>query len=441
MGKKIKAEMDAQRDLFVKGAVERGVNEAQASSIFDQVAKFAGYGFNKSHAAAYALVAYQTAYLKANYPVEFFAASMTLDMGNPDKLNLFRRELDRLKIPLLGPDINRSREIFSVEAAPDGRKAIRYALAAVRNVGRAAMKGLVDQRDKGGPFKDVFDLARRLDTQILNKRLLESLVKAGALDGLNPNRAQTFAAVETLLKVAGVAAEERSSNQVSLFGGDVQPARPALSALRDWGMMEKLQQEFEAMGFYFSSHPLESFGKSLGRLGVVRAAELPGLLASRGESRVKLAGTMIDKQERTSARGNRFAFVQLSDQSGTYEVMIFSELLSSRRDLLQPGTALLVTADARSDGDMVKLTGQSIESLDRALANTTAGLRIVIKEPDALEPLRQAIAGLKGRGRVTLALELDAQEVEMALPGGYNVPPTVRQKLADLPGVLQVEEV
>jgi DNA polymerase-3 subunit alpha len=174
---------------------------------------------------------------------------------------------------------------------------------------------------------------------------------------------------------------------------------------------------------------------------VVRAAELASLLTSRGETRVKLAGTLIDKQERTSARGNRFAFVQLSDQSGTYEVMIFSELLSSRRDLLQPGTALLVSADARMDGDMVKMTGQSIESLDKALANTTAGLRIVVKETDALEPLRQAIAGLKGRGRITLALDLDSQEVEMALPGGYNVPPTVRQKLADLPGVLQVEEV
>ncbi len=441
MGKKIQAEMDAQRAAFIEGAVARNVEQARAAMIFDQVDRFAGYGFNKSHAAAYALVAYQTAYLKANHPVEFFAASMTLDMGNTDKLNLFRRELDRLKIPLLGPDINKSRDEFAVEVTPEGKKAIRYALSAVRNVGRAAMKGLVAERGKGGPFKSVFDMAQRLDNHILNKRLLESLVKAGALDSLNANRAQTFAAVETLLKIAGAAAEERSSNQVSLFGGDVQPARPSLPAMRDWGAMDKLQYEFEAIGFYFSSHPLEAFGKSLGRLGVLRAAELPQLLSSRGESRVKLAGTVIDRQERTSARGNRFAFVQLSDQSGTFEVMIFSELLSSRRDLLQAGTALLVTADARLDGEQVKLTGQAIESLDKALANTTAGLRIVVKEPDALEPLRQAIGGLKGRGRVTLALDLEAQEVEMALPGGYNVPPTVRQKLADLPGVLQVEEV
>lgn len=441
MGKKIQSEMDAQRANFIDGAVERKVPSAQAAMIFERVNKFAGYGFNKCHSAPYAMVAYQTAYLKANYPVEFFAASMTLDMGNTDKLSVFRRELQRQGIPLLGPDINKSREVFSVETTPDGKQAIRYALAAVRNVGRAAMTELCAERDRNGPYKDLFDLAQRLNNQILNKRMLESLIRTGALDGLNANRAQTFQAVEMLIKLAGAAAEERASNQNSLFGNAAAAPRPKLPAVRDWGTMEKLQNEFEAMGFYFSSHPLESFGKSLGRLGVVKAAELPALIGSNGQQRVALAGTVVDRQERTSARGNRFAFVQLSDQSGSFEVMIFSELLSSRRDLLQAGTAVLVRADARMDGDQVKLTGQAIEDLDKTLANTAAGLRVVMRDQEAVKPMHELIANLKGRGRITLALELEDQEVEMALPGGFNVPPSVRQKLADLPGVAAVEEI
>jgi len=442
MGKKIQSEMDAQRAAFIDGAVERKVAPAQAALIFERVNKFAGYGFNKCHSAPYAMVAYQTAYLKANYPVEFFAASMTLDMGNTDKLNVFRRELQRQDIPLLGPDINRSREVFTVETAADGRPAVRYALAAVRNVGRAAMANLCAERDRNGPYKDLFDLAQRLDTQTLNKRLLESLIRTGALDALNPNRAQSFQSVEMLLKLAGAAAEERNSNQNSLFGDAAAAPKPKLPAVRDWGSMEKLQNEFESMGFYFSSHPLESFGKSLGRLGVIKSAELGPLLSNtRSETRVRLAGTVIDRQERTSARGNRFAFVQFSDQSGTFEVMIFSELLSTRRDMLQAGTAVLVTADARLDGDQVKLTGQAIEDLDKALSNTAAGLRVTMRDAEAVKPLHELIAGLRGRGRITLAIELEAHEVEIALPGGFNVPPSVRQKLADLPGIAGVEEI
>src|SRR5260221_546026 len=231
MGKKIKAEMDGQRKLFIDGAVARGVAERVAEHIFDQVAKFAGYGFNKSHAAAYALVAYQTAYLKANHPVEFLAALMTLDMGNTDKLNVFRGECDRLGIKLLPPDINRSEVTFAVEATPQG-DAIRYALAAVKGVGAQAMRQLVEERKATGPFKDLFDFARRLDVKSFNRRQLECLGKAGALDGLNRNRAQTVAAGDLLLRPAAAVADERESQQVNLFcdsNGDAArgPALPA----------------------------------------------------------------------------------------------------------------------------------------------------------------------------------------------------------------------
>ncbi len=318
MGKKIQSEMNAQRANFVEGAKKNKVEEGRASSIFDQVDKFAGYGFNKSHAAAYALVCYQTAYLKANHPVEFFAATMTLDMGNVEKLNGYRRDLDKLGIELLAPDVNRSTAEFAVETTPAGKRGVRYALAAIKGVGREAMLRLAEERNENGPYKDLFDFAERLDTRVLNKRLLESLVKAGAFDSINPNRAQTFATIEALIRHSQATHEAKGSNQNSLFGDDSQQRRAPLAKMPDWAPMERLQNEFAAIGFYLSSHPLAVYEKSLQRLGVCRSADLVAMLSRGAPGRIKLAGTVIDRMERTSAKGNRFAFVQCSDQSGAF---------------------------------------------------------------------------------------------------------------------------
>jgi DNA polymerase-3 subunit alpha len=442
MGKKIQAEMDAQRAAFVEGAKKNGVQEGRASSIFDQVDKFAGYGFNKSHAAAYALVCYQTAYLKANHPVEFFAASMTLDMGNADKIGNFRRELERLQIPLLPPDINMSMAEFAVERTPDGKLGVRYALAAIKGVGRDAMSRLTEEREANGPFKDLFDLAERLDQRVINKRLLESLAKAGAFDSLNRNRAQSFGAVEALTRHSQATHESRGSNQNSLFGDDTAQRRPPLPKVPDWAPMERLQNEFAAIGFYLSSHPLAAYERSLERLRVTRAADLQALLARGVPGRIKLAGTVIDRQERTSAKGNRFAFVQCSDQSGAFELTVFSELLGSKRNLLEAGQAVLVSADGRLDGDQVKLTAQTVEKLEDAVANAAAGLRIELSDPAALEPLRKALEGKRGRGRVTLVVPMpDEAEAEVTLPSTYAIAAGLRDAIGGLPGVAQVEEI
>ena len=442
MGKKIQSEMDAQRTTFVEGAAKNKVEEARASMIFDKVAKFAGYGFNKCHSAPYALVAYQTAFLKANYAVEFFAASMTLDMGNTDKLGNFRRQLERLGIPLLGPDVNRSMAEFAVEATEDGKKGVRYALSAIKGVGREAMLRLAEERAENGPFKDLFDFAERLNSRVLNKRLVESLGKAGAFDSINPNRAQTFATIEGLIRHSQATHEAKGSNQNSLFGDDSQQRRPQLPKLPDWAPMERLQNEFAAIGFYLSSHPLAAYEKSLLRLGVCRSADLPALLARGAPGRIKLAGTVIDRQERTSAKGNRFAFVQCSDQSGTFELTIFSELLGSKRNLLEPAQAVLVSVDGRLDGEQVKLTAQSIEKLDDAVANSAAGLRIVVSDPMALEALRKSLEGKRGRGRVTLVVPMpDESEAEVTLAGTYSIAGGLRDVIGSLLGVTQVEEI
>ncbi|HSS82655.1 MAG TPA: DNA polymerase III subunit alpha, partial [Reyranella sp.] len=442
MGKKIQSEMDAQRTSFVDGAAKNNVEDARASMIFDKVAKFAGYGFNKCHSAPYALVAYQTAYLKANYPVEFFAASMTLDMGNADKIGNFRRELERLQIPLLPPDVNKSMAEFAVETTPEGKKGVRYALAAIKGVGRDAMGRLAEERRANGPFKDLFDVAERLDQRVINKRLLESLVKAGAFESLNKNRAQTFGAVEALSRHSQATHESRGSSQDSLFGDDTAQRRPALPKVPDWAPMERLQNEFAAIGFYLSSHPLAAYERSLQRLGVTRAADLPALLARGAPGRIKLAGTVIDRQERTSAKGNRFAFVQCSDQSGAFELTVFSELLGSKRNLLEAGQAVLVSADGRLDGEQVKLTAQSVEKLDDAVANAAAGLRIVLSDPVALEALRKTLEGKRGRGRVTLVVPMpDDAEAEVTLPGTYSIAGGLRDAIGGLPGIAQVEEI
>jgi DNA polymerase-3 subunit alpha len=442
MGKKIQAEMDAQRVAFIEGAEKNDVRKDKASSIFDQVNKFAGYGFNKSHAAAYALVCYQTAYLKANHPVEFFAATMTLDMGNIEKLNGYRRDLDKLGIELLPPDVTRSAAEFTVEITPEGKKAIRYALAAIKGVGRDAMARLAAERDENGPFKDLFDVAERLDQRVLNKRLVESLVKAGGFDTLNKNRAQTFGAVEALLRHSQATHEQRGSSQNSLFGDDTAQRRPQLPKVPDWAPMERLQQEFSAIGFYLSSHPLAAYDRSLQRLGVVRAADLPALLQRGTPGRIKLAGTVIDRMERTSAKGNRFAFVQCSDQSGAFELMVFSEVLSSKRNLLEAGQAILVSVDGRLDGEQVKLLAQNVEKLEDAVANSAAGLRIAISDPVALEQLRKTLEGKRGRGRVTLVVDMpDESEAEVTLPGTYSIAGGLRDIVGMLPGVSQVEEI
>jgi DNA polymerase III subunit alpha len=446
MGKKIKSEMEAQRADFVGGAVKKGTTERQASLVFDLMEKFSGYGFNKSHSAPYALVAYQTAYLKANYPVEFLAASMTLDLGNTDKLNQFRQEASRLGITLLPPDINRSEVDFAVQSDPKtGDPAIRYALAAVKGVGAQAMRDLVVERNANGRFKDLFDFARRLDARSFNRRQFENLVKAGAFVSLNPNRAQSLAATDLLLRQATLAAEERTSKQESLFGGidGGFAERPKLPVVEDWLPVEKLQHEFDAIGFYLSSHPLDPYGKSLERAGIRSFVDLPAALAAHSSTRFKLAGIVVGKKERTSARGNRFAFVQLSDTSGVFEVTVFSDVLGQSRDLFDGSQPLIVTVDVRSEEQSLRLTAQKIEPLQNVVANAAAGLKVFVGAEDALARLkglfqREAVGG---RGRVTVVLDLPSSEVEIALPGGFRVDPRLRAAVKSLPGIVDVHDI
>ena len=440
MGKKNRAEMEAQRKIFVEGAVKNDVPENKAGEIFDLMEKFAEYGFNKSHAAAYALVAYQTAWLKANYPEEFLAASMSLDLGNTDKLAGHMGEASRLGIKVLPPDVNRSEAEFSVEIAEDGGKSIRFALAAVKRVGLGAMRDLVASRKQGGPFRSLVDFASRVDPKLLNKMQLENLARAGAFECLDRNRARVMYGAEAILRRAQSSAEERTSDQIGLFGGVAAEEAPLrLPERPDWPTLEKLAEEAEAIGFHLSAHPLDSYKEVLAKLRVTPIARMEA--AARGGAGVlKLAGTVVGTKERTTKTGSRMAWVRISDSTGSTEVTCFSEVLSKSREILKEGQAVIFAADVRMDGDALRLTASSCESLDQAASAVATGIRILVAEEEAVHSVAEILRGEgKGKSKVVLVPCLgETQEVEITVPGTWNVSPRLTQRLRVLPGVTDV---
>jgi DNA polymerase-3 subunit alpha len=457
MGKKIQSEMDQQRQIFVEGAVAKNVNKTQANDIFNVVDKFAGYGFNKSHAAAYALVAYQTAYMKANHPVEFLAASMAFDMGNTDKLNIFRQELDRLQIPLLGPDINASVASFTVESVntPDGQKdGVRYALAAVKNVGAAAMDTLVAERKANGPFASLSDFANRIDPHQINKRQLENLVRAGAFDRLESNRRRMHRGIETIVAVAGAATNDRNSNQISLFGGeDAKPEEIRLPDIDDWQSMDRLREEFDAVGFYLSAHPLDAYERVLARKRVRSSSEV---MAARETCAVRLAGTFVSKKEMTSKTGKRFAFISFSDASGVFEATAFSEILSQYMELLVPGNSMIVDCAVSFEGDTARMTIQRLESIDAAAAeaaNAAREMHLIVDSIDPLAALRDVLGrdrdenangnGRRKKGKVMVTAKIRDRNEEVLINLGDDFALSHELSLAvrSLPGILDVREL
>ena len=438
MGKKIKEEMAAQKARFVDGAVENGVPKNKAAEIFDQVDSFAGYGFNKSHAAAYALIAYQTAWLKANHPVAFYAASMSLDFERTEKLNIFKQDAAKHDITVCIPDVNRSEAWFAI----DGNE-VFYALSAIRNVGSQAMQSLVDERKANGPFKDVFDFARRTAGIGLNKRLLEHLIAAGALDSLEPDRAKLMGGIEILLGEASITQSEKETQQENLFGeADVSESTTLPPPLVPWSTMDRLSHEFNAIGFFLSGHPLDDYKSLLQRARVASFEDLE----SRVEKEVLVAGAVIKVDERKSKKGNPFAFITLSDATGQFEMTAFSEVLNGSREILQVGALVVASVTInREEGDL-RLLVESLRPVDDVVANTEAGLRIFVEKPEACAGLRTRLEDVeqpkhKRGGEVSLVIMTPEREVEMRLPSKYAINPRVAGAIKAVPGVLHVEEV
>jgi DNA polymerase-3 subunit alpha len=445
MGKKIAEEMAKERPKFIEGCAKtHGIDAKKSGEVFDLLEKFANYGFNKSHAAAYAVVSYQTGWLKANHPVEFMAGVMNCDIHLTEKLAVYKRELDRMGIEVVPPCVNRSLATFDVK---EGRAI--YALGAIKNVGVDAMRVIVEARkdDQGRekPFATLFDVARRVDLKRVGKRPLEMLARAGAFDQLDPNRARVFEALDALVAYSAAVHEARSSSQVSLFGeAGTDIPEPRLPYRDDWLPMERLAHEHQAVGFYLTGHPLDDYMSALRRKDVKSLAEVTQL-AQRGPIIAKLAGSVSARQERKSAKGNRFAFVQLSDPTGLYEVTVFSDVLEAARDFLEPGSNVVLTVKADPDGEGVKLLANAVAPIDSVAEQAGASdLRIHLDRVEAVPSLAALLAKVEGRSRaqITLCLpDADGREIDVALPRPYPVTPQIKGAIKAMQGVVMVEDL
>jgi DNA polymerase-3 subunit alpha len=457
MGKKIRAEMEKQRERFVAGSVKNGVPKGQAETIFELLAKFADYGFNKSHAAAYALVSYHTAYMKAHYPVEFLAASMTLDLNNTDKLSEFRSEAQRLGIRVEAPNINRSGATFEV-----GNSTIYYALAALKGVGPQAIELIVEARKKGA-FTSLADFASRVNPRAINKRVIESLAAAGAFDALDSNRARVFAGAEAVLAACQRSHEAATIGQSDMFGNAADAPTIMLPQLEPWLPAERLRREYDAIGFFLSGHPLDDYATVLKRLRVQSWAEFSRAVKT-GATAGKVAATVVSRMERRTKTGNKMGIMGLSDPTGHFEAVLFSEGLAQYRDVLEPGSAVLLQLGAELQGEDVRARVLHAEPLDDAAAKTQKGLRIFLRDAKPLESIAKRLATPEvapassnqfkgtvpsiaprngsGDGEVTLVMLLDIEtEVEMKLPGRFKVSPQIAGALKAVPGVVDVQTV
>ncbi|ENZ83653.1 MULTISPECIES: DNA polymerase III subunit alpha [Caulobacter] len=439
MGKKKKEEMDLQKIRFVSGAKEKGVPEEQSGSIFELVAKFAGYGFNKSHAAAYAFISYQTGWLKANTPVEFFAASMSLDLSNTDKLAVFHQDARKFDVTVRAPDINLSGADFEVENGE-----VLYALGAIRNVGLEAMKHLVAVREEGGPFRDIFDFVERIDPRQVNKRAIENLARAGAFDSIHKNRAQIVASADVLIAHAQSCHADRQGGQGGLFGSDPSAGRPRLAKTENWNQVDLLDEELSAVGFYLTGHPLEDMVGPLRRKRTVMFAEAVAQ-AEAGMEAFRMCGVVRRRQERASQSGEKFAFVSLSDPTGEYEVLFPPESLRKCRDTLEPGKAVAIKVRAKARDGEVRFFGDDAEPIEKAIENVVAGLRVHLSpsaaEIEALKRRLEPAQSQKG-GEVTFVAAIGGgREIELRLPGRYALDASLRGALKTAPGVALLEDV
>ncbi|NCU11429.1 MAG: DNA polymerase III subunit alpha, partial [Sphingomonadaceae bacterium] len=445
MGKKVQAEMDAQRQRFVEGCKEHSAIEpAKANELFDLIDKFAGYGFNKSHAAAYALLAYQTAWLKTHYPHEFFAASMCFDMHQSEKLAVFVDDMRRSGIALEGPDINRSEAEFMVEPTDEGY-AVRYALAGIRNVGEKAMEAIVAEREANGRFASLEDLFRRVPPGSMNRRQLEGLAGAGAFDSLEPSRAKVLASADILLAVADEEARSRSSGQAGLFGGD-DHAAPALrlAEVEPWSKAEQMARERENFGFYFAAHPVEQWRAVASANGArsyasVMESGVPG----GGRAQAVLAAMVESVSRGKTRRGADFVRADFSDNSGQFSAACFEEaLVEPMLQWAKDGTCLLLTVelDAPSADEPPRVTVRGARPLSEVTTAGSMELRFDVLSPEVFADLAMMLVpGAPGRGEVIVRLRTaQGEQPVVRLGRDFMVDGELAERLASMEGVANV---
>ncbi|MEO6432573.1 MAG: DNA polymerase III subunit alpha [Sphingomicrobium sp.] len=421
MGKKIQSEMDAQRARFVDGCALNAIGEAKATELFDLIDKFAGYGFNKSHAAGYALIAYQTAWLKAHHRPEFTAASMSFDLAQTDKLALFVEDMRRGGIDCLPPDINHGLARFAVE---DG--AVRYALGALKGVGDKAMECIVAEREAKGEFASLEDFTARIDPKWLNRRQIESLAGAGAFDGLRADRAAVYAGAETILAHAASAFDQRTTGQAALFGGSGSADIVAIRLPRgaEWSMAQRMAAERDSFGFYFAAHPVEAHRHLLAVNGVKTYGELGDIRIAEGTRATATMAALVEGTRwRTSARGRRYLMADLSDSSGQFGAMAFDDEATAALEAAAGGQGcglLSVELDKRVGDDMPRVTVKRFQPLDTLAKRTRLQLEIRVADDALIPAIARELDGVRGgNGLVRLVIGL-ATGGEAALVAGRD---------------------
>ena len=442
MGKKIQAEMDAQRERFVTGCAEKDISAPKANELFDLIDKFAGYGFNKSHAAAYALVAYQTAWLKAHYKAQFYAASMCYDMHQTDKLAIFIDDMRRMGVECLGPCVNHSEAEYAVEPTADGTLAVRYALGGLKGVGEKAMEQLVEERRANGPFKSLEDFADRIDPRLLNRRQLESLAGAGGFDAFESERAGVFAAAEIILAHASSAADQRESGQGGLFGdspSDVAPIR--IDRGVHWTLVDRMAAEKESFGFYFSSHPTDQVRHLADANNARSFAALCALPAPADGGRVGsvMSALVEDARWRTSAKGKRYMMATCSDATGQFIATCFDEMASAELEAAAKSGAcalLRVELDWRAGEETPRVTVRGLQSYD-SMASIRLRVDVETSDPSVIPALAALVADERGgRGEMYLrALLPDQVSAELLLGRDFRLDAELVARIERLPGM------
>ena len=434
MGKKIKSEMDAQKERFISGAIKNGINEKKADYIFEQVAVFAGYGFNKSHAAAYALIAYQTAYLKTHFPEFFITASMSLEKDNTDKLSVFVSDAKKMGIKILPPDINKSKMDFDVE-----ENDIRYGLGAIKNTSQKDMTQINDEVHQNGNFKDLYDFAQRLDASVLSKKNLEFLAYSGTFDAIENNRNKVYQSINILSSISNAAMEKNSNNQDYLFDDEFENfSHIPLPEVDHWTNSESLEKEFTAIGFYLSGHPLNEYEHIIKDKKIKYYSDI-----NSSETKYKIAGTISYVKERKSQRGRNFAFVGLTDENNQFEITLFSDVLFKVRNFLIPGLSIIAEVETQRNDNNLRLLTIDLFPLEELMKKNINVLKVYVNNPETILKIRDRVED-KGNSKILVQMSMngkDQYQTELKLGNNFIVNPSIKAAIKEIEGVLKIEEV
>jgi DNA polymerase-3 subunit alpha len=416
MGKKDPEKMAQQRKIFVKGCADtNNIPEQRANDIFDLLEKFAGYGFNKSHSAAYGLVTYQTAYLKANYPVEFMCGVLSNEISNTDKIAIFVGEVQAMGLSILPPHVNHSGVQFLPEAVGDGKWGVRYGLAAIKGVGEAACGMMLAERDEKGPFKSLEDFARRVDSRAVNKRILEGLIKSGAFDWTGEDRASLFVRIDQAIAAGASTQRDKAAGQFSLFGEELDAApAPVASSMtmkpEAWSAAQMLNDEKELLGFYVSGHPLDRWRSTLASQAFRKLGFIEEIPEKDRRGKQKFGGIISELNVKYTKTGKQFAIMRLEDFTGSSEVMVWGEEYEKFGKTLEKGSVVEITAKIEKDNrsDALQLVAQGIKPLPEPSAAMMEGNGYGSHGPAATNGnySRQPVAAVTGPKPFTLRLDV-----------------------------------